>query len=211
MRIGAVSQSSMQRLAPLPPTNRQLQPSRACTGIRHTNTGCVCTVHMLSRELERRRNRHRQGWTFPSVSHRVHWCQKSALPSLFLSPTVTISACPPDSCKVIARARSERADETLGSHLYVVYRISCTVSHPLMPPRFVSSFGRRCTHGSEAKAGVPVNSGVFKSVLATMAMASHRGLMTVTLRRQRGNEWQVVLFNLTRTKPTLPLPNGVHP
>ena len=66
-------------------------------------------------------------------------------------------------------------------------------------------------HGSEAKAGVPVNSGVFKSVLAAMAIASYRELMTVTLRRQRGNEWQVVLFNLTRTKPTLPLPNGVHP
>jgi len=56
-------------------------------------------------------------------------------------------------------------------------------------------------HGSEAKAGVLVNSGVLKSVLAAMAMASHRELMTVTLRRQRGNVWQVVLFNLTRTKP----------
>ena len=36
-----------------------------------TQTACVPfteQAHMLSRELERQRNRHRQGWTFPSVS-----------------------------------------------------------------------------------------------------------------------------------------------
>jgi len=32
---------------------------------------------------------------------------------------------------------------------------------------------------------------------------SHRELMSITLRRQRGNKWQVVLINLPRTKPTL--------
>jgi len=46
-------------------------------------------------------------------------------------------------------------------------------------------------NGSEAKAGVPVKSGVSKLVLAAMAMLSHREL--VTLLRQRGNKWQVVL------------------
>ena len=51
--------------------NGQLQASRACTGIRHTNkTACVLfteQAQMPSRELEQRRNRHRQRWTFPST------------------------------------------------------------------------------------------------------------------------------------------------
>ena len=64
-------------------------------------------------------------------------------------------------------------------------------------------------NGSEANVGVPVNSGVFTSILAAMVMALHRELMTVTLREARGNEWQVVLLNLT--PPTFLLSNGVHP
>jgi len=60
-------------------------------------------------------------------------------------------------------------------------------------------------NGSEAKVGVPVNSGVVKSVLAAVAMEADD-------RRQRGNEWQVVLqLGLHQTHPCCQMPNGVHP
>jgi len=56
-------------------------------------------------------------------------------------------------------------------------------------------------NGSEAKASVSVSSGVFKSVLAAMAIASHRELLTVTLRRQRGQ----VATGALHLKPTHPV------
>ena len=90
---------------------------------------------------------------------------------------MTISACPPDSYEVIALTCSERADATVGGPIikhykmtYVVSRTSCTVAHSLIPRalRFFiwEKMYVKFANGSEAKASVPVNSGVFKSVPA---------------------------------------------
>jgi len=183
-----------------PPTTLGLWTTPAFSCVEW-NTKSVCTVHGTSPHAVARigaatespsppaSGGHPSGLTAgcTSVKHRLY--------DIIVRNTVTIFGCAP------IKLSSNRPSLVVGTQIQhggvpfirsvLMYTLSC-------PARFVSSSRYKFASGSEAKAGVPVNSGgVFKSVLAAMAIASYRELMTVTLRRQRGNKWQVVLFNLT--------------